>query len=71
MKRTVGRWTAIQNRLSKDPEDEDADDLWDLIEYRTWGKLGQSKIAIRLTKKQEAMVLDAETRLGPNEEHPA
>lgn len=67
MKRKVGRWTAIQNKLPDTPE---GNELWDWIEYRTYGKLGQSDIAIRLTKDQEAMVEEAESKLRPGEQHP-
>lgn len=70
MKRTVGRWTAIQNTLPKNDQ-LSIEDLWDLIERRTWGKRGYSQVAIKLTKAQEKLCLEAETHLAPNEEHRA
>jgi hypothetical protein len=66
VKHTVGRWTAIQNKLEKT---EAGDDLWDLIEVRTWGKRGQSLISIALTPEQQGLVEEAESRLGAHEEH--
>lgn len=68
MKRVVGRWTAIQNGLE---ESKEANALWNLIERRTWGKRGQSLVAIKLNKEQEQMVIEAESKLAPNEQHGA
>lgn len=53
MKLRVGEWTAVQYRLPKDGE---GDELWEKIEQRTWGKLGQTLVTIRLTKAEQEIV---------------
>lgn len=71
MKRTVGRWTAIQNKLgAKDGVDDPAGRLWDWIESRTYGKLGQSQVAVNLKHEPEweGLVEAAEAQLGAKEE---
>lgn len=53
MKRTVGRWTAIQTKLgATDDGDTPANRLWDWIERRTYGKPGQSQVAINLNHEK-------------------
>ena len=71
MKRTVGRWTAIQGKLDVSNRGEDPkpdNELWDWIEYRTDGQSYRREVAIRLTKAQEERVLLAESQLEPGQE---
>lgn len=53
MKMSCWEWTLVQIEL---PADDVGNQLWQLIETRTFGKPYQSQIAIALSKQDEALV---------------
>lgn len=67
MKMSVTDWTRIQNKTNDDAE---GNALYDLIEHRTFGKQWRQEVAIRLDKRQQELVAEAQAKVDAAKEEP-